>query len=625
MKGSSVFKLVKRNVLVVMAFLMLSTLFTSKTLLSETDTYPRELMLLSEPETYPKEIDDHVSPILFDTSNYTLYNIEESSYDYNDRDQLVKDEEAREKFELKPDVTYSVLYRDAVILSETNTLDVKVEINLVNKVTDADGYVVILFYQTTDEDQKILDNKPRIYWHHAGDTQVRWTIKLYEDYDTGDENELELLTGFIDPDESNYLFDTANKKVYYKQPDDYATAKKSIVDPSYGYYLETTEETTGLIKHGAGKDVPGESFSEARFYVDIKNQFTFDTVTFYNGYLSVPFFYLPSYNVRYLKNSPTGNDGDVAGEIDDQINAYNETRNVVDNEALENGYKIDGYRFVGWSTVKDPSAATPDPDVEIVNFDPEDDTKNTYVVPNDKDTKNTFVRNVQMNDTVDLYAQWEPNYKVRYLKNSPTGNDGDVAGEIDDQINAYNETRNVVDNEALENGYKIDGYRFVGWSTVKDPSAATPDPDVEIVNFDPEDDTKNTYVVPDDKSNNNTFKEVVSAGEVVNLYAQWEKQVYKIHYDNGYGGEQTMESDEYYFEDLKMMSKENEFDRPGFKFIGFLYTYPSGDTDPLYLEPNDFRELLISPITGPEITLVAQWKSKSADLPTYILPVTGVE
>ena len=66
-----------------------------------------------------------------------------------------------------------------------------------------------------------------------------------------------------------------------------------------------------------------------------------------------------------------------------------------------------------------------------------------------------------------------------------------------------------------------------------------------------------------------------------------------------------------------MNSKENEFTRKGYKFIGFLYD------GKLYTDIEDFREVLVGLGKNSEITLVAQWEK----LPTvpYKAPTTGID
>ena len=82
---------------------------------------------------------------------------------------------------------------------------------------------------------------------------------------------------------------------------------------------------------------------------------------------------------------------------------------------------------------------------------------------------------------------------------------------------------------------------------------------------------------------------------------------YKINYDAN-GGSGTMESEIFTNKDEKFLSKENEFTRTGYKFIGFSIdkaTYESAEE--LVTSPEDFKEYLVNKGEFAEMTLYAQW------------------
>ena len=716
-------------------------------------------------ETYPANINDNITELAFNSGTVKLINIQESTVEYGNRESL------NSSYEMNTTTTYTVIYDNALKLPNNDTLDVKVDIRLTNPV----GSNKVLFYKGTGE--PYLQNKPRVYWNNSGGSKVQWTISLYKEYideTHNTPNTYEIFTGFEDPDESNYLFSTSGKKIYYRNPSD-----GNIMNSTNGYKLdaEGLKRINGVIGQDAG------GFNRALFLVDIKDSFTFTNQVFLNGTLSVPFFYMPTYNVKYDANSPTGAyEGTVpgskngydanykieknnftvpgykfvgwntlanptsadegisfaegatykvadststtnsfnrqvpigdtvtiyaqwepsytvrynanapegtsaSGSMDNQENLFND-KNTISN----NKFTVPGYKFVGWNTIDKPTETNPG--IEFANGD-------TYNVPNSTDTRNDFQKRVKNGDIVDIYAQWEPVYTVRYNDNSPTGaHEGEVAnqdngyntpntisenaytvegykfvgwnttasgdgvafkegdpynvpnpteadntferqvapgnivdifaqwvpsytvryvansptgsytGEVADQVNYLKE-----DNTISENGYAVTGYRFVGWNTVREITEETPGKPMEI---------GATYNVPNTTDPDNYFEQIVEPNGIVYIYAQWNLQDYKIHYDPN-GGSGLMESQLFTILDDTMTSKENIFTRDGYRFKGFLYTGKDGTTK-LYTNINDFRNILIDPLTGPEITLVAQWEEiPQPSSPKYVPPVTGVE
>ena len=93
-----------------------------------------------------------------------------------------------------------------------------------------------------------------------------------------------------------------------------------------------------------------------------------------------------------------------------------------------------------------------------------------------------------------LYAQWVKNtYQVKYEKNSPTGNNDDVAGTMNNSTHTFD-----VSSALNECKYSVKGYTFKGWNTSPDGSGTSYTEKQSVVNLTT---TRNGTVI---------------------LYAQWE-------------------------------------------------------------------------------------------------------
>ena len=200
-----------------------------------------------------------------------------------------------------------------------------------------------------------------------------------------------------------------------------------------------------------------------------------------------------------------------------------------------------------------------------------------------------------------LYAQWVPVYNVKYDANGGTG-------ETKAQDNLPFEDKDVT---VSENGFTRTGYSFVGWNTLENPTEENPG-----IAFGP----TGTFNVPKADDAANTFEKAIPAGGEVTLYAQWDMWKYKIHYD-GNGGEGSMPTQTFTYEDTSMLSLNNAYKRGGYNFLGFQYTDKNGNKT-LYRGVNDFYTILRDLGPWSEITLVAQWEKIAVKY--YYVPVTGI-
>ena len=97
-----------------------------------------------------------------------------------------------------------------------------------------------------------------------------------------------------------------------------------------------------------------------------------------------------------------------------------------------------------------------------------------------------------------LYVNWKPNtYYVRFNKNRPSNpiSIASVIGSMSNQFFTYDEAKNLQSNE---NGYKLNGYEFKGWSLK---------PGIQRIDFTDKQSVKNLTTVN---------------GGIVDVYAQWE-------------------------------------------------------------------------------------------------------
>ncbi len=483
----------------------------------------------------------------------------------------------------------------------------------------------------------------RSTWERAVDVHTEWTIKI-TDPATGEAYPVRFLVGFNDPDESNYIFDTTSKELFYYDPDDATTANRAST-----HYAVKNDGIYRLDDEGNELDpatyraTPSDLHNDSFFFVGLKKEdagyLAFRTDTFSWGGIKVPYIYAKQYKVNYVLNddetAPATNPSTNPGE-------YHSTGETIEIEDPTRP----GYKFVGW---------------EDENGNPKD-----TIDPWEEGDK-TFV------------AKWEKiEYKIEYKPNEEyAGGEGSVSGEMDDQ------TVTLGDNTLNDNEFSAVGYKFVGWNTKPDGSGdAYNDPDTYVVTveaiegkkdgdivgtlyaqwepieylikYDPnggegemDDDDHRKYDTDYELSThlytregytwvgwnteadrsgteyteNEGYRNLTAEdGGVITMYAQWEPWKYYIDYDaNGGQGEMPMQT--FNYEDESMMSNKNQFTRDGYKFVGFIYTY-NGNTK-LITDPAEFREMLLS--LGPEskITLIAQWEKIAVKAAP--IPVTGVE
>ena len=217
-----------------------------------------------------------------------------------------------------------------------------------------------------------------------------------------------------------------------------------------------------------------------------------------------------TYTIIYDKNTPANASNQVMGTMDDSIHTYDISK------ALScNLYSLVGYTFKGWAT-----------------------SNNGSVIYSDEES----VINLRESGSITLYAVWEANkYEIKYNANKPLGSSGNIFGSMNNSNHTYDVTKNLLDNE-----YSLVGYTFKGWSKSLNG----------IVDFKDGEDISNL-------SSENS--------DIVNLYAVWEANTYKISYNSnqplGSSGTITGTMDD----SIYKYDEENALDVNGFSLIGYTF------------------------------------------------------
>ena len=484
------------------------------------------------------------------------------------------------------------------------------------------------------------ENLLQVGWYRVNGAKVKWDVDLYDE--KGNSYLKYFLFGFEDPDESDYLFDTAGRSVYYVDAASTDGATGLTAAQYYMYNGGFRRSSATVYK-----------FSNAKFIVSIpstETTFTFYTDTPDEGALQVPFLYSKQYNITYDLNDATGTKATPAVGNPDHYASSPEAVMIPNDPSRK------GYTFLGWKEVYEdgtesanytrviPAEATGDKKFKAywepyrynvvykpnkpatASSDPTGETEPQYMVAFDEEKQLspngfalkgytfkgwTFKEGEQStvdykgdenyvnltevpNDTVYLYAQWEPiKYKIHYNPNEPDGAPKATGTMADDDPRYYDVNYNLTDN-----AYDIVGYDFLGWSTVEGVNP------VEYAN-------KQAYI-----------NLVETDGSEVTMYAQWTPWTYTLKYDPN-GGTGNMDDQIFKYWDDPMKSKENAFKRDGYRFVEFVYEY---DGVKYHLKGiDDFVEKFRALDPYSVITLVAQWEKLPDPVTTYAIPVTGVE
>ena len=263
---------------------------------------------------------------------------------------------------------------------------------------------------------------------------------------------------------------------------------------------------------------------------EVRNLATDGTVNLYAQWAVTP------YTVVFHKNAD-----DATGDMESQQIAYNQPADL--NEL---GYSRTGYNFANWATNADGSGDTFADKQRVINLD--------------------------IDGTVDLYAQWTPKeYTISFNINT---DDPEATGAMSDQTIVYGTQTSLNELDFTRTGYAFDS-----WNTEADGSGTK---------YENKQDVSNTISDTD-----------------ITLYAQWAATPYTIIFDkNNSSATGNMEKMSVQY-GVEVNLSENTFvvdEYDTYKFVGWN-TMPDGSG-----AHYDDKQLVKNLDTDGEITLYAEWK-----------------
>ena len=262
------------------------------------------------------------------------------------------------------------------------------------------------------------------------------------------------------------------------------------------------------------------------------------------------------WDAKTTKTIVYNGNGATSGSTSSQAIMYTKTDTSLTKTFNKNGFTKSYYTFKGWNTKAD-GTGTSYKDQESFNVQ-------------------NFFKNFGNNDSVTLYAQWDPYpYQVKYDANKGSG-------EMGTQDFVYDVAQNLYENQ-----FTRYGYIFQGWST-------SPNGSVQYKN---KDNVKNLTTVKNG---------------VVTLYAQWKPIRYTIRYHGNGATSGSMADMQMQYDEEKHLTK-NVFKRESHIFNGWSTT-PDGQGYGLV------DQALVKNLTATNdaiIDLYAQWKpSENKTIPT---------
>ncbi|MDM8289461.1 InlB B-repeat-containing protein [Slackia piriformis] len=273
------------------------------------------------------------------------------------------------------------------------------------------------------------------------------------------------------------------------------------------------------------------------------------------------------YNIAFQSNRPTNASTIMSGSMESMTGLSA----IEDHTLSACAFALPGYTFTGWNTQSD-GGGTPYGD-------------------------KTTVGNLATNDgeTVTLHAQWKPiSYTVAFNANGGTGS-------MSNQEFTFDKAQNLT-----KNAFERTGYTFAGWSTQM--SAADTCTGEEST----DESASNTYKDSEEVSNLTEIN-----GAVITLYAQWERDTYKVKFCKNADDAVGAMADEAVPTTDDWTISGCGFTRTGYTFTGWN---TQADGSGIAYEAGDVVGALAD--KGKTVTLYAQWKPISytiafeANIPT---------
>ena len=214
-------------------------------------------------------------------------------------------------------------------------------------------------------------------------------------------------------------------------------------------------------------DGGGDSYSNGQTVKNLTDEN--ETVTLYAQWKRC------KYNVYFFGNGTETMDQLPTSLKEMSADCYTYVNSIAYNGtvyAANNFFVRDGYTFAGWNTVANPTEQNPG---SLYNESDE----------------------ITVTENLMLFAQWEKTVTTYTFKFNANGGEGTMA---DQTITLDGESSNVLN----ANAFTREGYEFIGWNTVAEPTEENPG---------------NVYL------DGEKISEIdVSADNTITLYAQWQKE-----------------------------------------------------------------------------------------------------
>lgn len=481
-----------------------------------------------------------------------------------------------------------------------------------------------------------------VNWYHAYNTDIKWTINI-TDAEGNPFTEADILVGYRDPDESNYMFNTSGKDIYFidktfkegkENPDYPSTAASAYVVESNGLML-TDANGTKCNPTSADASFVAPDYDSALFLVSMskKSTFTFDSVTFGGGGMSFPIFYSlkGKWKVSYILNDSEAYPADNSGNVDpeaptDPTKSFIEYESGVGFEKEIEDPTREGYTFLGWTRkdVTDPKSAS-NSKVQKWDFGDKVFEAQWEALP-----KDYIVEYYYMDDqgeypteaTESVTREGKIDQKVAVTEDDKVPTKDDYVLDESEKANPVYEEVITVDGDTILKVYFKKSLTVTYKPGTQGTFAEQVNPELDYGVDTPE--FKGTPEGNEGYDFVGWDKEIADTVTENAVYvAQWEPWKYYIKYDAN-GGQGDMPTQTFVYSDDEMDSKKNQFTRDGYEFLGFEYEHKG--TKYIITSTKDFNDMLKDLGPGSKVTLIAQWK-KLPDpvVKYYALPVTGVE